>query len=280
MTYLKIDLYEYFGIERIGGAEGYLNAYISHTSNEYCGNRVRPAMLIIPGGGYQMRSDRENEPIAFKYLAEGYNCFTLEYSLNPLGYPTQLIEGAMAIAYIKENAEKLHILKDKVCAVGFSAGGHLAGMLATLYNDEQVKLALKDKFHLAKPNAVILSYPVISGEDTHEDTMRTISNNDSKLREYLSLENRVNSSSAPAFIWATADDNAVPCSNSMKMASAYLKAGADCELHLFKSGVHGLSLATAETSREGDKNLINDAVAKWFDMSITWLKGLGFDFEK
>ncbi|MBQ9103544.1 MAG: alpha/beta hydrolase [Clostridia bacterium] len=280
MVLERIDLYKYFGIKRESGAEGYLNAYISHTSNEYCGNRVRPAMLVIPGGGYQMRSDRENEPVAFKFLAEGYNCFTLEYSLNPLGYPTQLIEGAMAVAYIKENAEKMHILKDKVCAIGFSAGGHLAGMLATLYDAEPVKDALKEKSALAKLNAVILSYPVISAFDTHEDTMNTISNNDRALREYLSLENRVNTKSVPAFIWATFDDNDVPSTNSMKMATAYQKNGVKCELHMFKSGVHGLSLATNETAREGDVRYINPEVAKWFDMSISWLKGLGFDFIK
>lgn len=276
----RIDLYKYFGIKREKGAEGYLNTYIAHTSNEYCGKRVRPAMLVIPGGGYQMRSDRENEPVVFKFLAEGYNCFTLEYSLNPLGYPTQLIEGAMAVAYIKENAEKLHILKDKVCAIGFSAGGHLAGMLATLYNEEPIKLALKEKSTLAKLNAVILSYPVISANDTHEDTMNTISNNDSTLREYLSLENRVNAGSVPAFIWATFDDDAVPSTNSMKMAASYLKHGVVCELHMFKSGAHGLSISTKETAREGDVRYINPEVAKWFDMSISWLKGLGFDFIK
>lgn len=280
MKIQRIDLYKYFGVPRPDGAEGYLNAYISHVSKEYCKERKRPAMLVIPGGGYGMRSDRENEPIAFKYLAEGYNCFTLEYSLNPFGYPVQLIEGAMAVAYIKENAQDFGVIKDKVAAIGFSAGGHLAGMLATLFADKYVSEALKEKAVSARPDAVVLSYPVITSVKTHAGTMQTISGGNAELADYLSLEKRVTEFSVPAFIWATADDNAVPVESSLKMAVAYREAGVQFELHIFKTGVHGLSLATNETSREGDKNLINSAVSEWFGLSVNWLKGMGFDIIK
>ena len=276
----KIDLYEYFGIKREKGASGYLTTYIAHNSKEYCEQRKRPAIIIAPGGGYEFLSDRECEPVALKYMAEGYNAFTLEYSLYPLGYPTQLIEGAMAVAYVKENAKKLGVKQNNVCAIGFSAGGHFVGMLATLYNDKNVVNALGEKSRLAKPDAVILSYPVISAQDTHEGTMRTISKGDSELREYLSLEKRVDSNSVPAFIWATVDDNDVPSTNSLKMACAYKSAGVDFELHIYTHGVHGLSLATRETAREGDERYIREPVSKWFESSVEWLKERGFNMEK
>jgi acetyl esterase/lipase len=273
----RIDVYQYFGLQRKEGASGYLNTYIHALSKEYNEFRIRPAMVICPGGGYGFRSDRENEPIALKFMVEGFNSFTLEYSIEPFGYPTQLVECAMAVAYIKENAEKLSVDKDHVSVVGFSAGGHLAGSLATLFKDKFVVEYLKDKAELARPDAVILSYPVITTKkETHGGTARVVSNGKQDIREYMSLEDRVTKDSVPAFIWATVDDGCVPCENSLMMASAYKKNGVPFELHIFESGVHGLSLCTRETARTDDDELINAPVEKWFKMSMTWLKNRGF----
>ena len=273
----RIDLYQYFGLQRKDGASGYLNTYIHARSKEYNEFRIRPAMVICPGGGYGFRSDRENEPIALKFMVEGFNSFTLEYSIEPFGYPTQLVECAMAVAYIKENAEKLSVDKDHVSVVGFSAGGHLAGSLATLFKDKFVVEYLKDKAELARPDAVILSYPVITTKkETHGGTARVVSNGKQDIRDYMSLEDRVTKDSVPAFIWATVDDGCVPCENSLMMASAYKKNGVPFELHIFESGVHGLSLCTRETARTDDDELINAPVEKWFKMAITWLKNRGF----
>ncbi len=274
----RIDLYEYFGLKRKNGECGYLNTYIHTVSKEYNENRIRPAMLVLPGGGYSFRSDRENEPIALKYMSEGFNAFTLEYSIEPLCYPSQLVECAMAVAYIKENADNLGVDKDHVCVVGFSAGGHLAGTIATLFNDKNVLDALKEKASLAKPNAVILSYPVITTKkETHGGTARVVSNGDKEIREYLSLEDRVTKDSVPAFIWATVDDNDVPSENSLMMALAYKKNNVDFELHVFAKGVHGLSLATRETARSDNDALVNNPVSEWFKLSVTWLKNRGFN---
>ena len=273
----RIDLYQYFGLQRKDGASGYLNTYIHARSKEYNEFRIRPAMVICPGGGYGFRSDRENEPIALKFMVEGFNSFTLEYSIEPFGYPTQLVECAMAVAYIKENAEKLSVDKEHISVVGFSAGGHLAGSLATLFKDKFVVEYLKDKAELARPDAVILSYPVITTKkETHGGTARVVSNGKQDIRDYMSLEDRVTKDSVPAFIWATVDDGCVPCENSLMMASAYKKNGVPFELHIFESGVHGLSLCTRETARTDDDELINAPVEKWFKMSMTWLKNRGF----
>ena len=272
-----IDLYQYFGLQRKDGASGYLNTYIHARSKEYNEFRIRPAMVICPGGGYGFRSDRENEPIALKFMVEGFNSFTLEYSIEPFGYPTQLVECAMAVAYIKENAEKLSVDKEHISVVGFSAGGHLAGSLATLFKDKFVVEYLKDKAELARQDAVILSYPVITTKkETHGGTARVVSNGKQDIRDYMSLEDRVTKDSVPAFIWATVDDGCVPCENSLMMASAYKKNGVPFELHIFESGVHGLSLCTRETARTDDDELINAPVEKWFKMSMTWLKNRGF----
>ena len=46
-----------------------LSCYINKFSHEMPNIKCRPAVLVIPGGGYMMCSDREAEPIAHSYLA-------------------------------------------------------------------------------------------------------------------------------------------------------------------------------------------------------------------
>ena len=267
----RIDLYAYFGIERPNGAQGYLDSYIIERSKEFSNNRLRPAMLVIAGGGYGWVSEREKEPIALYYVAQGFDAFALTYSTAPIAFPYQLLEGCMAMAYIRENAEELGVDKEHVCSVGFSAGGHLCAMLATIFDEKEIKEFLGDKVSLCRPDVVVLSYPVITtGEKTHCGTATNISGGDEKLRARLSLENRVTEKSSPAFIWTTVNDASVPCENSLYMAMSYKRNKVPFELHIFENGIHGLSLATEEV------NTPNAPVNKWLSLSMTWLKNRGF----
>jgi len=278
----RIDLYAHYGVRRPENALGYLNTYVYDQPDEYCKGRLRPAMLVVPGGGYAFLSDREKEPIAVTYLQKGYNAFTLEYSIVPARYPAPLLEGCMAIAYIREHADEFHIDKDHVAAVGFSAGGHLCGMLATLYGEKIVRDTLGEHAAAVRPDAVILSYPVISsGNCGHADSFKNLCGDDEALIRQLSLENRVTADSVPAFIWCTVDDQLVPSENSLLMAAAYKKAGVPFELHMFRSAPHGTSLATVETlwagtDEQGARACANPHVAKWVDASAEFLAELGF----
>jgi len=273
-----IDLYKYFGIERPKGAKGYLECYIHAQPDEHCKGRRRPAMIVVGGGGYAFVSEREKEPVAIKYLAEGFNSFVLDYSCAPIKYPYQLLEGVMATRFVKENADKYNLRKDKIAMIGFSAGGHLAGTVATLFDSEIVTDSIKGDSAKNRPDAMIFSYPVVTlGIKTHGGTAKNVSGGDKGLKEYLSVEKRVNANTPPAFIWTTENDNSVPYENSLLLVEAYKKAGVDCELKLFQKGVHGLSLATKETAGKGTESyMINDDVSAWFDLSVNFLKERGF----
>ena len=267
----RIDLYEYYGIEKPNGASGYLDCYIIEKHSEHSQNRLRPAMLVNPGGAYAFVSAREGEPIAIHYLNSGYQAFVLNYSVCPISFPYQLLEGCMAICYVRENASRLNIDKEHVGAVGFSAGGHLTASIATLYNHQKIKEFLGDKVNLCRPDAVILSYPVIAhSEFEHKLSIDNVSGNDETLRELLSLEKRVNKDTPPAFIWTTSEDETVPCENSLVMAMAYKKAGVPFELHVFEKGIHGLSRCDQEV------NTPNAPASEWLKMSNTWLSQRGF----
>ena len=69
MKVFTVDLYKHFGVERSEYSLGELTCYINENSKEFCPNRKRPAMIVIPGGGYAMRSDREKEQVAMQYYA-------------------------------------------------------------------------------------------------------------------------------------------------------------------------------------------------------------------
>ncbi len=262
----KIDLYDYFKVDRAGVHGGELTVLCRAQSGELK-HKLRPAVLVIPGGGYGFLSDREGEPVAIKFLEEGYCAFILSYSINT-PYPTPLNEALMAVAYIRQNAEKYGINKDNVVAIGFSAGGHLTGLLATATTDETRICSVS-----CKPNAVILSYPVVTmGNLTHEGTRDVISDKGRIELDSLSIEKRVDKNAVPAFIWHTFEDDCVPVENSLMLANAYKKESIPFALHVFEKGWHGLSLSNSETSDENSWDIELNYVGKWFELAIDWLE--------
>lgn len=277
----RINLYEYFRKEKPSKAVGDLEIYIPSRYPEYGANRKRPAVLVIPGGGYEYTSEREAEPVALKYLTQGYCAFVIYYSCAPNKYPLALQEAGMAMVYIHENAEKFGIREDKIVANGFSAGGHLCGCLATLYDSEVLDFLGKKK-RFVKPDACVMMYPVVtSGEKAHKGSFNALCGNDEELRSYLSLENRVNKDSVPAYIFSTVKDNCVPVRNALLMACAYEKAGVPFTLHILEKGTHGLSVN--DITSDTPENLILRAPTSpnnyndWVNQVFVWLEERGFE---
>lgn len=92
---------------------------IVDNSEEVVPDRVRPSVLVIPGGGYEMTSDREAEPIAMQFLAAGFNAFVLRYSVKPSVFPVALLEAADAMTMIREHAAEWHVDPDAIAVIGF-----------------------------------------------------------------------------------------------------------------------------------------------------------------
>lgn len=263
----KIDLYKYFSLSRGSLSGGYLQLY-RPAACENLKKMLRGCQLIIPGGGYSHVSPREGEPVALRFVSEGFFAAVLTYSVNA-PYPAPLNEACMAVKFLRQNAETLGINPKKVCVVGFSAGGHLAGLLATLKEDESAFGSAKE----LKPNAVILSYPVVTVEKefTHAGTRKIITHG-GKITAELSIDKRVTKYSAPAFIWHTFEDEAVPVENSLMLARAYRACGVPFELHIFEKGGHGLSLATPETANGILFGEALKGVGEWVNLSLNWLR--------
>jgi len=105
-------------IDGIDGSRAELVGYVIDNSLEMDPDRRRPAILIIPGGGYAIGSDRESEPVALQFLAAGYQAFVLKYSCAPSRYPVALLEMAEAMSMIRGHADEWHVDAGRVAAIG------------------------------------------------------------------------------------------------------------------------------------------------------------------
>ncbi len=278
MIHEKILLSEHFECLKESGSSAVLTTYISDVGAKNEINRTRPAILIFPGGGYEFTSEREAEPIALMFAHAGFNAFVLDYSVAPVRYPAQLLEASAAVALIRKNHLEWNTLPDKIAVCGFSAGGHLAASVGTMWQENFIHKALDIGSGDNKPNAMILCYPVITGlEKAHRGSFDNLLGMDAEhsMTEYLSLENRVSPLCPPSFLWHTFDDNVVPVKNSLLMAAALEENNVPFEMHIYDSGVHGLSLCSAETAASPVQ--INSHAASWTKLCTEWLYRL-FDF--
>lgn len=270
----KVDLYETYKLPRQGAAGGWLHGWIPHIPGNISPRRTRPTVLIFPGGGYNHLSDREAEPVALRFLARGYAAFVLEYSLAPTRYPAPVREAALAMRYLRENAARMGL--GKIAVVGFSAGGHLAGLLGTRYGT----LADIGAEELLRPDALGLCYPVtISWGKCHAGSFACLTGQDETLTEQLSLERLVQPEMPPVFLWHTRDDGTVPVFGTLAFAQALEAAGVDFAMHIFRRGVHGLSTADARVYPvRGVPEHSRDA-ADWPEKMMEFFEDVGFSTE-
>lgn len=274
MTVRIVDIYKEMGLSAPEKAAGRLTCYYSATSGEISPCRRRPAVLILPGGGYFRTSAREMEPVALRFLARGYAAFVLEYSCAPHSFPTPLREAAMAMAYIRENAEAFEVDPAMVAAIGFSAGGHLCGLLGTMYDCPEVA-DIGDALEI-RPDALGLNYPVaVSWGATHAASFRNISGGDGALADRLSLDRLVRPDMPPVFLWHTRDDGSVPCRNSLVLANALVDAGVDVALHLYRKGRHGLSTADEMVYPVSSVPEVSWDVPGWLESEIRFFGDCG-----
>ncbi len=238
----------------------------------------RRAVIVCPGGGYRMLSEREAEPVAAQFLAAGFATFILRYTVDEGAKDfAPLKQVALAIRHVRENAKKYNVDPAYVFTCGFSAGGHLAASAGVLWEhpalDELLAGAPRD---IVRPTGMILAYPVITGVGpTHLGSFRKLTGNEEFTREEVepfSLELHVKDTTPPAFLWHTFTDATVPLHNSLVFAEAMYEAGVPIELHVFPEGVHGLSLCNEQTVSERFDRMLAPHNECWIDLAIRWVK--------
>ena len=163
----------------------YLKTYVAE---EYIPGIKRDCMLILPGGGYNFCALHEDEPVARSFMQRGMNCFSLFYTVGEkASLSVTLKDVSRAIAHIKENSEKYNIDPNRIFVLGFSAGGHLAASIGTLYDHEIAAFEGMEKGE-NKPAGMVISYGACTlGEFSHELSRKFVFKKDKLTEEEIAL---------------------------------------------------------------------------------------------
>lgn len=228
------------------------------------------AIVVCPGGGYGGLAAHEAEPIAQWLNSVGITGVVLRYRLGPrYHHPVELGDAQRAIRFVRAYAAEWNVDPQRVGILGFSAGGHLAATASTQFDagDPDAKDPIDRQS--SRPDVSVLVYPVITLTDphTHAGSRRNLlgENPSQELVDSMSAEKRVTKDTPPAFIFHTADDQAVPVENAMLYASALRRHGVPFELHVYEKGRHGVGLAKDDP-----------VLSTWPARCADWLKSKGF----
>ena len=231
------------------------------------------AMLIFPGGGYQILAyDWEGTDIAKFLNAKGVAGIVVKYRLPSSKsqkdkHLVPLIDAQRAIRMVRSMATDLNIDKNKIGVIGFSAGGHLASTLGTHYNDKVYEPLDAMDDQSARPDFMALGYPVISFKAmmTHRGSKRNLSGEKSEpsIVEYFSNEEQVTEDTPPTFLIHATNDKAVPVENSLAFYQALKNKGVSATMHIYPTGGHGFSLARDNGHLRG-----------WTERLFEWMEAL------
>lgn len=285
----------------------YLETYILEKEISYKVDKKWPAVIICPGGGYIMLATKEGEGTAMQFLNKGYSCFVLKYSTylydresltsghpninENAHYPTQELQLMEAMHIIKSRAEEWSIDKENIFTLGFSAGGHISGSLATRWNDKELtdQLSFVPDGEELKPRGSILAYPMLNGNLSEvmnnannqevdgfcqNDFVREClfghnSPTDEEIRK-LDLSSYVSKDTAPIFLWHTTQDVITDSIDSTRFIEQMQKSNVPCEYHLFTKGPHGLACCNEHYAKNDGQ--IDSDIELWLPLAFNWMK--------
>ena len=235
-------------------------------------NATGQAVLIFPGGGYEMLAyDWEGTDIAKFLNGKGIAGIVVKHRLptgdkfGAIKHNVPLIDAQRAIRLVRSMSAKFNVRPDKIGVLGFSAGGHLASTLGTQYNREVYEpIDGIDKL-TAKPDFMALAYPVIvfGQETTHQGSQDNLigKNANEELINQYSIEKQVTKETPPTFLVHASDDLAVPVENSLAFYKALKDNNVLATMHLYPNGGHGFSLARK-----------NKLLRSWTERLFEWLE--------
>ena len=236
-------------------------------------NATGQALVVCPGGGYGILAyDWEGTDIAKWLNANGIAAIVLKYRLpnsksniDPKLSP--LLDAQRALRFVRANAEKWNIKKDKIGIMGFSAGGHLASTAGTHFDKGNPNATDSIDRISSRPDFMILMYPVITMSQPymHQGSRNNLISAmaDSATAKYYSNDLQVTGETPPTLLVHATDDKAVPVENTLSFYQALKNNGVPAEMHIYPYGGHGFSLAIGK-----------GYLQTWTDRCMEWLRSL------
>lgn len=229
------------------------------------------AVIIAPGGAYQVLSDNtEGRQIANWFNTRGVVAFVLKYRLGPdYPMPVPLEDAQRAIRWVRAHAADFNIDPDRVGMAGFSAGGHLAALAGTRFDQGDASAEDPVSRQRSQPDFLVLGYPALvmfSDPDSRIDYCRLMGLDqcDQAWRDRYRPERQVTEQTPPTFIYQTTNDELVPPQGSIDFYTALADAHVPVEMHLFGNGPHGSGLGMGDAALDG-----------WTTLLDHWLRARG-----
>jgi acetyl esterase/lipase len=201
------------------------------------------AIILSSGGGYvRIAVNPDGDTTVRSLNALGVSVFVLKYRLSDYGHPAPLQDVLRAVRTVRSRAAEFGVSADRIGVMGTSAGGHLSGCAATLWDHADGKTGAAMDSVSARPDFAILIYPVVtlSQEFVHHGSREALLGKSpaAGLADTLSLEKSVRKDSPPFFIVATMADTVVPVMNSLSLYHELARAGVPSEMHVYAKGSH------------------------------------------
>ncbi len=205
------------------------------------------AIIIAPGGGYvRLSTEREGVQYANWLSTLGVTSFVLKNRLGEFGHPAPLEDVLRAVRLVRARAAEFKVNPARIGVMGSSAGGHLAASAGTLFDHAAGKTGAELDAVSARPDFLILMYPVITMEDpfVHAGSRRALlgTTPSPELLQLMSLEKQVTAATPPTLLIHTQEDATVPVENSILFYQALTRAKVPAEMYLFEHGSHGMGL--------------------------------------
>jgi len=234
------------------------------------GDTILPAVIICPGGGYQVQAYKhEGTEVAEWLNSLGYHAFVLKYRLPNEELFTDapyipLADAREAILTVRQQADQFGVDPSKIGIMGFSAGGHLAATASVLFDK---KIPFAQTGPQVRPDFSILIYPVISmSEDfTHQGSKEALLGNTPppEMEQLFSAEKQVSSATPPTFILHAGDDEVVPPQNTRVYADALRKNDVDVTEIILPAGGHGFGF-----KKESPAFIWTEHLEKWLKEKV------------
>lgn len=204
------------------------------------------AMLVIAGGGYaHIERGTESTPACLWLQSQGVTAFELVYRLPGEHWPAvaPLQDGQRAMRVIRASAQEFGLDTGHVGVMGFSAGGHLAGITAATPGVARYPLLDETDKLSSRPDFAALIYPVLTFMPPldHTHARREIVGEHPTAEESaaFSVDHLATAQMPPTFLAQAQDDPISPVDNSLLMFGALRRLGVPAEMHIFAAGKHG-----------------------------------------
>jgi acetyl esterase/lipase len=218
-----------------------------------------PAVLMIHGGGWERRTRADMDNIAMEVAQRGYVVMNASYRFAPAArFPAQLKDMQQAVLWLRANAAAHDIRADRIGVWGYSAGAHLATLVAyTGPGDTHFVAGARVQAVVAGGTPVDLSYYPNSrlilglmGESVDQNP---------QLWRDASPITLVTRDDAPTFLYHGTFDILVGVKNARAMYQALQTAGVQAELYQIRGLEHAMTFHIDAPVRRGieflDRNL-------------------------